>query len=106
MHIRFKMSNPEPIKPNLDDILDEPHVIGLIIFLDKEKGSLTNDMAKVSKNIKKLQEIATGLSFYGVVKITIVNNPRRTIRYELTEKGKRLAKALKEAKAIAHENAQ
>jgi DNA-binding HxlR family transcriptional regulator len=88
---------------SLESVLNEPNVIALILFLDEEGKSYTTGLTKVSKSLRKLQDTADGLETYGIVKISVVNTPRRTITYELTDKGKKLAKALRAAVAIAEE---
>ena len=87
-------------------VLSEQDVIPLVLYLDERRGEKTvqSDLKAISKGLPKLHKTAEHLEDLGIIKIQIVNQPRRTLIYNITEKGRRLAKAFREAQAIARDD--
>ena len=85
------------------EALSEPNVIPLVLFLDEREREETVqvDLKEISKGIPKLHETAERLQDLGIVEISIVNKPRRTIQYKITDKGSKLAGAFRQAQSIA-----
>lgn len=84
-------------------ILSEPDVIPLIIYLDDRKEAVQKDLSTISKGTVKIADTAEKLQSIGLLNISVVNRPRRTIIYRITEKGSRIAGAFREAATIAME---
>ncbi|MDW5563969.1 MAG: hypothetical protein SA339_12175 [Methanomassiliicoccus sp.] len=88
----------------LAGILGEAYVADIILFLD-EHGKVPGSRIKndLYSNYRKIVDIAEVLEGMRIIEIEFTQAPRRTFEYELTEKGKRLAKAIRAAVAIAKE---
>jgi len=77
-------------------ILNEQHVIGLLEFLSERECAYGYDLLEVSGNYVKLKGLAEKLEELGLMDIAMEEKPRLTYVYRLTEKGKLVAKKLKE----------
>lgn len=81
-------------------ILNEQHVVGLLAYLSEREYAYANELRVVSGNYIKLKALAEELRDLGLLEISIEEKPRLTYIYRLTEKGKLVAKKLKEIEEI------
>jgi DNA-binding MarR family transcriptional regulator len=71
------------------------------MLLLQDRGEIqASDLRIVSKNYAKIALLAKELEAAGLVEKEIVTSPRMTYNYRLTEKGKMVAKKLKEIEEI------
>jgi len=93
------MSNPEQ---EYDSIFALPHLANLMLLLSDRGEIQASELRIVSKNYAKIALLARELEKAGLIEISIINSPRVSHNYRLTEKGKLVAKKLKEIEGIIH----
>lgn len=79
------------------DVLSHQDIIPLILFIQRQGRIIQRQLNEISKGLVRLTKTAERLEDAGLLKITIVNEPRKTVYYELTSKGKAVAEILEKA---------
>lgn len=83
-----------------DSILGEAYAVNILLFLYDRGSAVATEMRAVASNYNTIVKVSRKLENQGLLNISVVTSPRVTHTYRLTEKGKLVAKKLKEIEEI------
>lgn len=86
-----------------DSVISLAHAADMIRFINDNNQVYGSELRAVTKNYSTIVQIARSLEEAGLITIKIETSPRVTHTYRLTEKGKLVAKKLKEIEEIINE---
>ena len=94
---------PKPTEKEIMNVLGKKYVLPMILLIDQREETIQTDLRAVSRSMNTIARLAEDLQRIGLVKIEMACQPRKTLIYSLTPKGKRFAKALQGLREIVPE---
>ena len=88
------MTNPEQEK--FETVLGKKYASTLLVYLLDRKDTMGRDLRNICTNYTTMVTLARELELMGLIKIDFINSPYVQHKYNLTEKGKRVAEKIKE----------
>lgn len=91
---------------NVEDVLDEPYVVRMILTIEdkmQERGyAMAGDFKDITTYTNKTNKIALGLDQFGICEVRLKMEQRLTYNIRLTEKGKEVSAHLRQALELMH----
>jgi predicted transcriptional regulator len=81
-------------------VLSEPYAADLLLYLLENESMMATDLRNIHSNYPKMVTLCRLMSDLGILEIEVENRPRIQYTYRLTDKGKLVARKLKEIEEL------